>query len=114
MSVGFSKRKFIEYGGYPNLYSREDCGLWAKMISKNAKVKNINKILVNTTVGNEMIKRRSGFKYILAEFHLRKFLYNLDINSHFLSWIIYMTIVVLLNTLSILKKIIYKQLRIFS
>jgi glycosyltransferase involved in cell wall biosynthesis len=114
MSVGFSKKKFIECGGYPNLYLREDYGLWAKMISMEAKVKNINKILVNATAGNEMIKRRSGFKYVLAEFHLRKFLYNLDINSYLLSWIICITRVILLNTPSILKKIIYKQLRIFN
>jgi hypothetical protein len=114
MSVGFSKKKFIECGGYPNLYLREDYGLWAKMISRKAKVKNINKILVNATAGNEMIKRRSGFKYILAEFHLRKFLYKLDVNSYLLSWIICATRVILLSTPSILKRIIYKLLRILN
>lgn len=114
MSVGFSKRKFFECGGYPNLYLREDYGLWAKMISKKARVKNINKILVNATTGNEMLKRRSGFKYIIAEFHLRKFLYKLNINGYLLSWIICFTRVILLNTPLILKKIIYRLLRILS
>jgi glycosyltransferase involved in cell wall biosynthesis len=108
MTVAFSKKLFFKCGGYPHIYLREDYGLWAKMISKKAKVTNINKNLVKATTGQSMINRRSGIKYIIAEFKLRKILNSLKINSFLFGWIICLIRVILLNFPHFLKEKFYQ------
>ena len=51
-------------GGYPNIYKREDYGLWIKLTNYGAKFYNINETLVKVDAGNSLYKRRRGFKNI--------------------------------------------------
>jgi len=61
-------------GGYPNIYLREDYGLWALMIKNGAKVINISDVLVDASAGKEMYARRGGLRYVLGEIALQKHL----------------------------------------
>lgn len=74
MSVAFRLEKVLYLGGYPNIYQKEDYALWVLMISKGAKVCNVNNVLVRATAGEDMYKRRSGFRSVFSEFHLQKLL----------------------------------------
>jgi glycosyltransferase involved in cell wall biosynthesis len=82
MSVGFVTSAIVEVGGYPNIYLKEDYALWAKIISKNAKVCNIGKVLVDATAGVDMFRRRGGIKYALAEISLQRHLVNCGIKNY--------------------------------
>jgi glycosyltransferase involved in cell wall biosynthesis len=61
-------------GGYPDLYLREDYGLWALMIQAGARVRNIPDVVVHASAGEGLIKRRGGFKYALGEIELQRHL----------------------------------------
>jgi glycosyltransferase involved in cell wall biosynthesis len=74
MSVAYRTDFIKKCGGYPDLYLREDYGLWATMIKHGANLINLPDILVHVTAGKEMYKRRGGLKYILSEYSLQKHL----------------------------------------
>ena len=74
MSVAYRRRFVISCGGYPELYQREDYGLWIMMLSKGAKAINIPSPLVDVTAGEDMYKRRGGFRYAMGEFELQRLL----------------------------------------
>lgn len=71
MSVGFRTKVVLDALGYPSIYLREDYALWAKLISRNVRVTNIDKILVRATTGVDMYRRRGGLKYTLGEIDLQ-------------------------------------------
>lgn len=81
MTVVFRAAKVKSVGGYPSLYLKEDYGLWALLLKVGCKFVNTNHILVNATSGIDMYKRRGGFKYILSEFELQKFMYELGVKN---------------------------------
>jgi hypothetical protein len=88
MSVAF-KTKFVkECGGYPDISLKEDYALWANMISRGAKVKNLNLFLVNANTGSHMYGRRSGINHIIAEIKLQKYLLKIGITNIFFSMFI--------------------------
>ena len=97
---------------YPYIDGFEDYGLWVKLISKGYKFKNFPDVTVLVRVGNNMLKRRGGLKYILKEIKLRmymmKFAKGLQILIIFLFMIFRIT--AFLMPISI-KRIIYKILR---
>jgi glycosyltransferase involved in cell wall biosynthesis len=70
-----------EAGGYPNLYLKEDYGLWAAMIARGARCKNIPEILVHVTGGRAMYRRRGGIKYAVSEWGLQLHLYRLRLSG---------------------------------
>lgn len=74
MSVGFRTSIVKSVGGYPAIYLREDYGLWIKILACGGKVCNVDKVLVDATAGNEMFRRRGGFRYAMGEFDLQNFL----------------------------------------
>jgi len=74
MTVAYSTERARKVGGYPNIYLREDYGLWASMINDGAKAYNIQKILVHASAGAEQYTRRSGRNYLMAEYSLQKHL----------------------------------------
>ncbi len=74
MSVAFKKSKVMEVGGYPNLFLKGDYGLWIKLKAANFKFYNLEKSLVNAFTGDRMIQDRGGFRYILSELLLQKYL----------------------------------------
>jgi glycosyltransferase involved in cell wall biosynthesis len=86
MSVCFRTDFVKRVGGYPNIYLREDYALWALLISNNARVYNIQNVLVNATAGKNMYKRRGGVRYALGEILLQKHLMKCGIKGRFLAF----------------------------
>jgi len=62
-AVAFKKKAVLKSGGYEDVPYFEDYFLWLKMINKNFKFKNINKVLVESKINQNFYTRRSGFKY---------------------------------------------------
>lgn len=80
-TVAFKKSSVAAVGGYPDLYLREDYGLWASLIASGAKASNLPAILVKQSGGDEMYKRRGGIRYAAAEYQLQKFLLRLGLQT---------------------------------
>jgi glycosyltransferase involved in cell wall biosynthesis len=84
MTVCFRKNFVLSVGGYPeNIPFMEDYALWLKLISKGAKLKNSSKVLVLARAGDQMYRRRGGFKYILSEWKLQCLMLNLGFKGLF-------------------------------
>ena len=81
MTVGFKKSAVDDVGGYPDLFLKGDYGLWIKLISAGKKFKNVNKSLVRATTGNRMISHRGGFRYVISEIELQKFIVQHNLNN---------------------------------
>lgn len=62
-TVMFNKHSVIKAGNYQNVSYYEDYYLWIRMSFFKFKFMNLNKILCTSTVNNNFISRRSGFKY---------------------------------------------------
>ena len=109
----FLKTKLIKsVGGYPNIYLREDYGLWIKLLKKGAIFHNIDEVLVHVNGGENLYKRRRGFKNAIAELKLQLLLYQCKIKPLFLTFLhlILRTTFLLLPT-KIVKKIYIEKLR---
>lgn len=72
-AVAYRLKPVIDCGGYPNIYLKEDYGLWLKLLSSGCIAHNSPVIMVNALAGSEMHKRRGGFKYVLSEISLQRF-----------------------------------------
>jgi len=81
MTVGYRLSNVKSVGGYPDIYLREDYGLWALLIKNNATTYNIQENLVTATAGIDMIKRRGGLKYALAEVKMQRHLISNKLTS---------------------------------
>jgi len=81
MSVGFVTSKVRDVGGYPNIYLREDYGLWIKLLKNGAITYNIPKVMVHASAGTGMFKRRGGISHIKAEIEMQRLLVNLGFKS---------------------------------
>jgi len=71
-TVAFRLEAVQRCGGYPNLYLKEDYGLWITMLASGAVFINLPEILVFANGGDALYKRRSGVKYIRSEYYLQK------------------------------------------
>lgn len=71
MTVMFRKSDILTAGGYKDWYCNEDYYLWIRMAQKKMTFQNIPDILVNVRVGNNMYKRRGGWKYFCSEKNLQ-------------------------------------------
>jgi len=71
MTVAFRYDVVKKLGGYPNIYLKEDYGLWILMIANGAKAMNIEDVVVHATAGPEMYRRRGGIKYVKSEIELQ-------------------------------------------
>lgn len=74
VSVMFRKDAYDRAGGYVDWYQEEDYFLWVKMYLGGAKFKNVDKTLVNVRVGEQMYKRRGGWKYFKSERKFQQYL----------------------------------------
>ena len=81
MSIAFKYSVVRDLGGYPNIELREDYALWALIVSKGYKSKNIDKILVNASAGEKMFKRRKGGSIISAEIALQSHLLKIGMTT---------------------------------
>ena len=72
----FYKTEVIKLaGGYPDIYLREDYGLWAKLISHNRNFINTKECLVVAKGGNDLYIRRGGLKNAIGELQLQIYLF---------------------------------------
>ena len=74
MTVMFKKADVINSGNYQEFHFCEDYYLWIRMFLNGMRFKNIGEILANARVGNDMYKRRGGWKYYKSCVKLQKFL----------------------------------------
>lgn len=74
VTVMFRKSDVAAAGGYIDWYCEEDYYLWLRMYLKGMKFANIPQILVNVRVGEEMYRRRGGWKYFRSEAKLQKYM----------------------------------------
>jgi len=81
MTVAFRADIVRDHGGYPDIYLREDYGLWAKLLGTGAVFANIDKVLVHATTGIEMYRRRGGLRYAKGEVGLQKHLVHCGLKS---------------------------------
>ena len=68
-SVMFRKKKVLEVGSYEPVPFFEDYYLWLKLLNKGFLVMNLNEPLLYFRIGNDLISRRSGYKYFKHELH---------------------------------------------
>ena len=109
MTVGFKKSSILEVGGYPELFLKGDYGLWIKLIASNKKFINLNLSLVKATTGMRMIKDRGGFKYLISEYYLQKFLLSHKLTNLFLAFFVFIVRISIFSLPKGLKFLIYKN-----
>lgn len=111
MSVGFRKSVIEKVGGYQHHYFMEDYNLWLRAIAAGFQVANMDQSLVRVRVGDDMLKRRSGLKYVLSEYQLAVLKYNLGLQGLCSAvTVFFIRSVPRLIPISILRKL-YKYLR---
>jgi glycosyltransferase involved in cell wall biosynthesis len=81
MTVIYKRKSVLEVGGYPDLYLKEDYGLWALMYKNGCRFVNVQEVIVHAGSGVGMYARRGGARYIKSEFQLQIFLYRLGVKS---------------------------------
>lgn len=81
MTVCFRRDLALQVGGYPAIPLMEDYGLWVRMIVAGARTANDSRSLVFARVGNGMVGRRGGLKYVKSEFKLQRHMVDLGIKS---------------------------------
>ena len=76
VTVMFKKSSVERVGGFIDWYCEEDYYLWLRMTLADMKFANVSDILVNVRVGEDMYKRRGGWKYFKSETKLQKYMRN--------------------------------------
>ena len=72
--VMYKKSSVKAVGSYQDFYLLEDYHLWIRMLMNGYKGYNLEDILLNMRAGNNMYKRRAGFKYVLSQIRLFKYM----------------------------------------
>ncbi|WP_114639654.1 glycosyltransferase [Polynucleobacter necessarius] len=57
MAVAYRLDAVLECGGYPNIFLKEDYGLWCRFLAMGMPVANIKKVLVHASAGVGMFRR---------------------------------------------------------
>jgi len=83
VTVMFKLSDVLNAGGYLDWYCEEDYYLWIRMYQKGMKFKNITENLVFVRVGEEMYRRRGGWRYFKSEAKLQGYMFNQGIISIF-------------------------------
>lgn len=89
MTVVYRKDIIQLVGGYIHHLNMEDYNLWLRVIHAGYNTKNINSDLVKARVGRNMLKRRSGLKYVRSEFKLARLKYQLHIQSFLMCMVVF-------------------------
>ena len=72
VTVMFNKQSVLEVGNYQDCPYFEDYYLWARMLSANKKIFNLNETLVRVRAGLNMSNRRGNFTYIKSIINFEK------------------------------------------
>ena len=75
MTVMFRKKDILAIGGYQPFYLLEDYYLWNRLANANYYFANIGESLLWARGGYTMLERRGGWKYVVSESKLLKFMY---------------------------------------
>ena len=115
VTVFFKRSITFDYNDisfYPYIDGFEDYALWVKLISRGYKFKNFSEITVLVRVGNKMLKRRGGFKYLLKEMKLRRYMLKYAKGFQIVEILIFCILrITAFSTPLFIKKVIYKFLR---
>jgi glycosyltransferase involved in cell wall biosynthesis len=66
-TVFFRKEAILKAGSYVHMPFFEDFYLWIRVINKGFRLTNLKQVHLYFRIGNDMIARRHGFKYLLHE-----------------------------------------------
>ena len=75
MTVMFRKKDILAVGGYQPFYLLEDYYLWNRLANANYYFANIGESLLWARGGYTLLERRGGWKYVVSESKLLKFMY---------------------------------------
>lgn len=67
MSVMFRKSAVEAVGGYRQCPNFEDYDLWLRLLRRPGRVQNLMEVLMDVRIGNGLITRRRGLRYLHAE-----------------------------------------------
>ena len=85
MTTIMKKSKVDGAGGYQHWHFDEDSYLWARMTLAGCEFANLQEILCYVRVGEDMYRRRGGYKYYKSERDLFKFMYK----NKIINWLEY-------------------------
>lgn len=74
VTVMFRKSSVEQVGGFIDWYCEEDYYLWLRMAQAEMHFANVPEILVQVRVGEDMYRRRGGWKYFCSEARLQKYM----------------------------------------
>lgn len=74
MTVMYRKTAVMKAGGYQDWFWNEDYYLWIRMQERGMVFANTGTVLVDVRVGEEMYRRRGGWKYYKSEIRLQKYM----------------------------------------
>lgn len=83
VTVMFKRSSVEAAGGYIDWYCEEDYYLWIRMYQSGANFMNLKDSLVFVRVGEDMYRRRGGWKYFKSEKKLQKYMFNQGIINIF-------------------------------
>ena len=79
MTVMYRKKTVLDAGNYQHFLFYEDYWLWARILQKGNRAANLPNILVNVRAGENMLKRRRGWRFFTSEIKLAKKLKSIGI-----------------------------------
>ena len=74
MTVMFRSEAVKSAGGYIDWHYNEDYYLWIRMMQHRAIFANTGTVLVNVRVGEDMYRRRGGYRYFKSEAKIQKYM----------------------------------------
>lgn len=74
VTVMFRKASVEQVGGFMDWYCEEDYYLWLRMAQAGMRFANVPDILVQVRVGEDMYRRRGGWKYFRSEARLQTYM----------------------------------------
>ena len=110
MTVAYKLESILKIGGYPNIFLKEDYGLWCKFVANKMRFANTKRVLVHATAGNDMIKRRGGIKYAISEYQIQLLIIKLGLNDIFSSTLIGILRATIFVSPFFVRKLIYVNL----
>jgi glycosyltransferase involved in cell wall biosynthesis len=81
MTVCFRVSVVREVGGYPLIPWMEDYALWSQLMAAGARLGNLPEVLVHARVGNGMLSRRGGLRYVRSELQMQRLMCRLHLKS---------------------------------